>query len=290
MTAIYLVPYHSEPGLHLDGSAGQFELVEKAILAGEWPYDNGDDPSFYVARLGGPLTWGVCRQDLRNAIGRSSIVVFFSYTSRGGIIRYRLTAVATVADTVNRRDVFDDPRFRKHRDFYLNILIKPTKDGWKYDESDRACDARHDDWLWRIAVHDRHKKPFWTRNQKIYETGQFKDGDVPLAQNYIVFSTGADETFISPDPPEVAVAVKGRHEKWNDNELRHLTVEKAGTILKGGRNYLRIVNSSGRNVHRQIRFNLPSKEASTWRQSLISALKLRHDAPVFSQANLKYRA
>jgi hypothetical protein len=53
MTSIYLVPYHSEPGRHLKGSAGQFAVVEKAIAAGAWPYDNGDDPAFYVARKGG---------------------------------------------------------------------------------------------------------------------------------------------------------------------------------------------------------------------------------------------
>jgi hypothetical protein len=111
MTAVYLVPYHSEPGLHLDGCAGQFATVENAIVAGEWPYDNGDDPSFYVARNGGPLTWGVCRQDVRNSIESGSIVVFFSYTSRHDKVRYRLSAVATVADNVDRRTVFTDPRF-----------------------------------------------------------------------------------------------------------------------------------------------------------------------------------
>jgi hypothetical protein len=65
-------------------------LLEKAIIDGEWPYDNGDDPSFYVARRGGLLTWGVCRQDVRNSIEPGSIVVFFAYTSKDGAVYYRL--------------------------------------------------------------------------------------------------------------------------------------------------------------------------------------------------------
>jgi hypothetical protein len=60
-TAIYLVCFHSEEPKSLDGSERQYRKVETAIFYDEWPYDNGDDPSFYVARQGGPLTWGVCR-------------------------------------------------------------------------------------------------------------------------------------------------------------------------------------------------------------------------------------
>lgn len=53
LTAIYLVPYHSEPGLHLNGSTGLFAVVEKAIVVGG-PYDNGDDPSFRGAQQSKP--------------------------------------------------------------------------------------------------------------------------------------------------------------------------------------------------------------------------------------------
>ncbi|MGC1187787.1 MAG: hypothetical protein WA871_10375 [Candidatus Acidiferrales bacterium] len=276
-TAIYLVCYHSEPGLHLDGSSGQFAIVENAILAGEWPYDNGDDPSFHIARRGGPLTWGVCRQELRNSIKPGSIVVFFSFMPRTQRIRYRLTAAATVTDTLDRRVIFADPRFRDYRDLYLNLLIKPTKDGWRYGENDRERDARHKDWLWRIAIHGRRKESFKSRNRKIYSSGRFADGDVLIAANYILFSPKRTETYIATNPPKVAEATKekGATEIWSDSELRRLTVEKAGSNLDSGRDYLRVPNLSGRNVHRQIRFTLPSEEAVTWRQSLISALRSR---------------
>src|ERR1039458_4069461 len=116
MTAIYLVCFHSEMPKSFDGAKGQFHKVETAIYKGEWPYDNGDDPSFYVARQGGRLTWGVCRQDLRNAIEKDSIVVFFSFTSLPNKeILYRLCAVATVDDKVDHRAIHDDRRLRRFR-------------------------------------------------------------------------------------------------------------------------------------------------------------------------------
>lgn len=58
-TSVYLACFHSEPG-HMKGSAGQCAMVEAAIERGEWPYDNGDDPSFYVARKCGGRLLGTC--------------------------------------------------------------------------------------------------------------------------------------------------------------------------------------------------------------------------------------
>lgn len=271
-TAIYLVPYHSEPGLHLNGASGQFAVVEKAIAAGEWPYDNGDDPSFYVARKGGPLTWGVCRQDVRNAMKPGSVVVFFSFTAQNRSVLYRLSAVATVADKLDRPAFYKDVRFREHRDLYLNVLVRPMTGGWEYDESDRERKARHSDWLWRIAVHGREKQPFQVRHKKTYKAGQFNRSEVPLAKNYIVFSAAGDETCIPPAPPQVATATRGRHEKWTDEELRSLTIDVAGAMTRNGRNHLRTTNRSGRNLHPEIRFDLPSDQARAWRRNLISVL------------------
>jgi len=275
MTDIYLVPYHSEPGLHLEGSTGQFKVVEEAILADEWPYDNGDDPSFYVARRGGPLTWGVCRQQVRNSIGNGSIVVYFSFTSHGSKNRYRLSAVATVSDKLDRGDVYNDERLRQHRDLYLNVLVWPGTKSWDYDESDREENARHSDWLWRIAVHGKSKEAFQHRQRRAYKRAQFDGGEVELARNYILFSGASDETYIAPDPPRVATARKGRHERWTDKELRRLTVKLAGKETKSGRHHLRTENRSGRNVHPVIRFNLPLEEAIKWRKNLICALMRR---------------
>jgi hypothetical protein len=44
----------------------------------DWPYDIGDDPSFYAMRKsGGQLSWGICRQDVRNSLCPGDIVAFF---------------------------------------------------------------------------------------------------------------------------------------------------------------------------------------------------------------------
>ena len=277
VTSIYLVPYHSQPKLHLKESSGQFSVVEEAIAAREWPYDNGDDPSFYVARRNGPLTWGVCRQDVRNSIEAGSIVVFFSFTAfNQGTVQYRLSAVATVERKLDRRSVYRDSHFREHCHLYLNLLIEPKNGGWEYDEHYRERKAQHPDWLWRIAVHhQRLKVDFDAEYRGIYETRRFSDGDVGLAKNYVVFSTEQDKTYISADPPEVAIAGKGKHEQWSDIELRGLTVEKSPARER--RDYLRTINPSGRNVHPEIRFNLASEEAMAWRKLLISELKKRSE-------------
>jgi hypothetical protein len=279
-TAIYLVCFHSEKPSSLDDSKGQYRKVETAICHDEWPYDNGDDPSFYVARAGGRLTWGVCRQDLRNAIAKDGIVVFFSFTPLvNNEIQYRLCAVATVDEKLDHRAVHHDPRFLQSRPLYINGLITPKNDGWQYDENDRSSSLRHKDWLWRMADHRGiTQKSFTEKYESIYRKGWFPDSVVGtpkllLADNYILFSTLPDRAFISPDPPEVAVAVKGQHEKWTNDKLQAMTVGKAASLAKGGRDYLRVANKSGRNVHRQIRFDMPADEASRWRDDLIAALK-----------------
>jgi hypothetical protein len=93
-TDIYVACFHSQPGQDLRGASGQFEIVEKAIQNGEWPYDNGDDPSFFQARRQNLLTWGVCRQNVRNAIRKDDIVVFISFTKIDGRTIYRLCSAA----------------------------------------------------------------------------------------------------------------------------------------------------------------------------------------------------
>jgi hypothetical protein len=279
MTAIYLVCFHSEKPKSFDGAKGQFLKVETSISKGEWPYDNGDDPSFYVARQGGQLTWGVCRQDLRNAIKKDSIVVFFSFTPlTHNEILYRLCAVATVDDKIDHRAIHYDRRLRRFKHLYINSLITPENGVWHYDENDRRESQRHKDWVWRIADHQNFKKEaFIEKYQKTYPEGWFLDSavvssELPLASNYIVFSAQPDRTFISQDPPEVAIAEKGKgeNEKWSDKKLQALTVGEAAAYK--GRDYLRTAKNSGGYVHRQIRFEMPAGKAKIWRDELIKAL------------------
>jgi len=277
-TSIYLVCFHSEKPKDLTGSSGQYCKVDSAVLQDEWPYDNGDDPSFYVARQGGRLTWGVCRQDLRDAIARGSIVVFFSFTPLvNDKTLYRLCAVATVDDKVDHRAIHRDRRLYPFRRLYINGLIVPEAGGWRYDETDRPAALRHKDWLWRMAYHRGiAQAKFNKKYSKIRDEGYFPDSaagsaGLQFAGNYIVFAKTPDRSFISSYPQEVAIAHKGRHERWSDPKLREMTVLKAASL--GARDYLRTINESGRNLHRQIRFEMPTEEATGWRDDLISVLK-----------------
>jgi hypothetical protein len=271
-TAIYFAPYHSQPSAYLKGSSGRFRLVEQAIAAGEWPYDNGDDPSFYAARRGARLTWGVCREDVRNAISVGSIVVFFSFTKDGPRVLYRLSAVATVAEKLDRRRVFTDRRFRPAD--YLNVMLRREGRKWKYDEDDHppTKTARHGDWLWRMAVHGRSKAAFAEQYARIYANQEFAEGDVPIASNYVVFSDSADETYISPNPPFVAMGTVGEHEHWTDRKLERLSVKVAARFSRSARGFLRTDNRSGY-VHPKYPFDMPTAEAIAWRADLISTLK-----------------
>lgn len=278
LTTVYLVCFHSAKPTSLRGSTGQYLTVETAIQEDKWPYDNGDDPSFYVARRGGPLTWGVCRQDLRNSIAKDSIVVFFSFTpAPERRILYRLCGVASVSDKVDHRAIHNDLRFEPFRHLYINGLIVPKNSGWFHDESDRRTSHRHRDWLWRIA--DKGgltSEAFRTTHATIYEEDWFSDGAVPLGRNYVVFSCRPDETLIVPHPPTVAVATNGQLEVWTNPDLRALTLDTAARCRLRGRS-LRTKNPF--RPHRQIRFDLPADEASRWRDELFEVLRGLPDRP-----------
>lgn len=274
-TSIYFAPYHSQPGACLAGSSGLFRRVEEAIASCEWPYDNGDDPSFHAARRGNPLTWGVCRQNVRNSknIQPGTIVVFFAFTRCDSTVFYRLSAVATVKDVLNRCELLKDTSFHQSR--YLNLLIAPKRGGWEYQEDGRLETFQHTDWLWRIAAHGRSSRQFNAQYERVYKAGWFRDGEVPIASNYVVFSNLPGETYIAGRPPRVAAAKVekgiGHHEKWENSELRKLTLDVAAQF--GSTRTLRTANASGRNVHPVIRFRMPADEAIEWRRSLVQALQ-----------------
>jgi hypothetical protein len=83
MPTIFLSPYKSEP-LNDSSPVGcgkAFAQLQKALEQNSWPYDGGDDPSFFCRnQSGSALTWGVCRADVRAQLEPGDIVVFFSFS------------------------------------------------------------------------------------------------------------------------------------------------------------------------------------------------------------------
>ena len=264
-TNIYIACFHSQPGQDLRNASGQFEAVEKAIQNDAWPYDNGDDPSFYQARRKNPLTWGVCRQNVRNAIQEGDIVAFISFTKiRDDQIIYRFCAVATVASKMDHRYVTDDPRFKGKG--YINTLIKadPQNHGWIHAENDRRKGAQHKDWLWRIADHRGVTQPtFNLELEANYAQGSFSNAallcgkPLRLAENYVVFS----DAYIAGNPPPIARARRGSEERWTNAAI------KKALFAGAPRTNIRTTNSSI--AHPHIRWSVEPEMADNWRKNLI---------------------
>src|SRR5689334_17326563 len=67
-----------------------------AAFTGGFPYDVGDDPAFFSAsQCNGPVTWGVCRPDVRGALQNGDWVGFFSAThwkEQPTVTNYRFVA------------------------------------------------------------------------------------------------------------------------------------------------------------------------------------------------------
>jgi len=268
---IYVACFHSQPGQDLRGASGQFETVEKAIVAGEWPYDNGDDPSFYQARQGNPLTWGVCRQNVRNAIQPKDIVVFISFTTLSGKITYRLCAVATVGYKLDHRFVMEDPDLAGRE--YINVLIQPDSknERWIHSENDRRRGARHKDWLWRMADHNGiEQKTFNRELSAAYAQDWFSNATtisgkpLRMAGNYVVFA----DKFIAKSPTEVAHASKGSRETWTNNTLKDAIFRSAP---KGIRTNIRTTNPSI--AHPHIHWSLEFDRAKEWKDTLVKKIK-----------------
>ena len=251
MPNIYICCYHSERGRHLNaGAQGNFLDVEQAIADQVWPYDNGDDPSFYIAsRHDTPLTWGVCRGNVRRSIQPRNVVAFLAFQqSDDGLICYYLSAVATVAEKISHQVAFGHPHFGNAP--YLNRLIAQVNGGWVQAEQDRPMAARHGDWEQRIAD-----------------------------ESYVIFSRLHNETYVSPAPPLVAKAhpneadpPRGFHEIWQHERYKLVFGD-----FEGPRDYLRTTTGYG-NQHPHIRIEVTDEQLNQWRSDLIGFLQDQNSA------------
>lgn len=280
---IYIAPYHAAKDDSTGSPCGStIETFKKTVAKGDWPLDYGDDPSFYAMRkFGGQLSWGVCRQDVRNPIRTGDIVVFFSYLKfeDTGDSEYKLCALATVKEKVSQKEIWEDPKLQKYRK-YFNLLIRPAKSqrgGWEHYEPTLNGDSArlHTDWLWRICDHRGLRKK---RFGKLENTNRFNSRDwVRVAQNYVIFSAHPIETHVLSNPPVVARHSTGKPaEVWKTDRfsqrVQELTLERAKEA-NGRRRWLRIRNSQ--RAHRHIVFELPARDAESWKADFLRLIGQR---------------
>jgi hypothetical protein len=207
--AVYIAVYHRSPG-------------------SDWPEDHGDDPSFGASRefaaRGGALSWGVCRQDVRNPLRLGDLVVFFATDRladrRPQPVRYQFVGFATVDKKVSQVDIWHDRAFAVYRK-YRNLLIRPDgADRFEHFEPTLPRRRWHGDWYWRIAdIRRRHKHEF----ERIHARAGFSVHDrsiAPVAPNYVLFAPDGRQTLILADPPLVATAASaGRREEWEQTRF-----------------------------------------------------------------------
>ena len=249
---IYLAPFHSSfEGYGVGDCRSGFRNLSRALERGEWPYDLGDDPSFVSQRyFGGQLTWGICRQQIRNRLAPGDVVVFFSFRKRRAneATEYRFCGFATVERKVSQVDIWGNPTLRVYRK-YLNLLIRRGKSAlWEHHERGSPRRMWHKDWLWRLVDHrGLLKREFEALSGRdvISSAARVQGRSLQIAQNYVIFSNSIGATHIAGEPPVVAWCESaGRVEEWTRDEfsagIRRLTVECARR--HGGRGALRTKN------------------------------------------------
>ena len=244
-----------------------------------WPTDIGDDPSFTWAHAhGGPVTWGVCRPDLRNALKRGDLVTFFAADrlQKGTPARYAWVGYATVDSKVSQSAIFERDDLARFR-MRPNLLIRMSPDG-VFEHYEPALPRRqwHPDWLWRLVHSRRRKKEDFTSVEatNVYDprTSRAAGSLITLAENYVIFSADEMSTWIAADPPLVAeVAANRQAETWRENGL---AAELKPLIFDGApRASLR--TSNPQTAHPELRLALAPDELRRRLADLISRHGLR---------------
>jgi hypothetical protein len=124
-------------------------------------------------------------------------------------------------------------------------------------------------------LHQESSDAFKKRYASIYISKGFAEGEAPFADNYILFSSDPDLSYVARNPLVVATALlqpEGEHEVWNNRQLKRLTVEMAAKFHPDGRDFLRIKNPTHCNVHVELPFEMPDTEAARWRNELIATI------------------
>ena len=247
---------------------------------GEWPYELGDDPSFYSAKdIGGPITWGVCRPDVRSKASVGDAVAFFAANFEEGepTIQYYFVGALMVQHKVTHATIHRERHLAPLRE-YLNLLVRPKGDGWEHFEPSLPRSMWHDDWLWRIVT-TRHLKADVVKASSAHRSGRTLEilGEpVTFADNYVVFATAPKRSVVLHTPVLVATFDRSdssqSHECWmaadTAQRIKKLTLGKINARRDKPR-WLRTSNI--RQPHRHSRVEI--RDSSAWMRQLRRALQ-----------------
>lgn len=223
MPEIFTAAYLAPPLAKRRGFAASSAEAVAFQAADDFPYDVGDDPAFFSARFhSGPVTWGVCRSDVRRAVQPGDIVAFFS-AQRDETTKctaYRFVAALEVERKISHEAIFEDEEPLVHR--YLNLLARRRDGGWEHYEPAVAEKEWHRDWLWRLGpAPETGKANRWLKEDAVAKGKAHRPGDYlteAKVKSYVVFSQ--DQSLVMPEPPLVAMHRPGDgQETWEDSSL-----------------------------------------------------------------------
>jgi hypothetical protein len=231
--------------------------------ADAWPLDVGDDPSFDAsarfASIGGVLSWGVCRPDLRKRVQPGDLIVFFATDQLRyhRPARYVFVGFATVDRLVSHQAIWEDVDLAVYRQ-YRNLLIKPSGNATYRHDEPIAHKYWHTNWLWRSTntrgLRTKDLEPL--ERLHVWRPGMMVNGH-PLAFGpvYILFAPEGAGTFVAADPPLIAeAAAREQPERWADTPLAHDLRRIAIGGSATGRASLRVNNQM---AHRHIPLAAP---------------------------------
>lgn len=284
MPKIFLAPYHSnlhkERRIKGNGRSGVLDSYVAAIKKqNAWPLDSGDDPSFFSSEyFDGPLTWGVCRGDVRNSITAGSVVIFFAYTQLGELTTYRLSAIATVKQKVKQSAIFADPELKIFRG-YLNLLISPDDEHNQFFWNEPCYpDGQHYDWMWRLANRSEFRSSDFRENAVVNEisVGQLVNGKrYSFGSNYVIFSTDETETYVLEKPPQIARSFGSNIERWEKDSLSQAVLSRTLSLARQHSQTERGLRIPGgpRPHSPAVRWPMDDSNLKTWRAELIALLR-----------------
>lgn len=260
--AAYLSPRNRRRPVELTSLTAEFH---DACTEDGFPYDIGDDPSFFASsRLGGPVTWGVCRTDVRGMIQPGDWMAFFSARRNQrdrGLTEYCFVAALRVERLTAHDRLSDSPE--DSFSSYLNLLIRPSGMGWEHHEPALHPRDWHHDWMWRVARRPGFRKAALVAAGKAHEAGsplRANGRPLPLAPNYVVF--GKELAIRPPEPLRVATHTQGdRAERWREDPR---VIAMRELIFGSSPRALRTTNRQQPHRH----FRRPLAGSAPWSDSL----------------------